>query len=216
MKILFIGNSYTYVNDMPKIFEGLCRDNGRDVTVTSVVHGGHKLYQYVDCDDQYRARLDEALAADHYELCFLQEQSYLPLSDYELFFSGVSRLIEKVKPSADAFMLYETWGRKVGNPTLDEFGWTNESMTFDLAAAYKKAGDTLGIPVSYVGLNFYKIYNEHPDIELYHADKTHPSWEGSCLAALTHYHTLFSEFPKDASSLNLPDETLTEFKALFD
>ena len=215
MKVLFIGNSYTYVNDMPKIFEGLCRDNGRDVTTTSVVHGGHKLYQYVDSDDQYRAKLEAALEADHYDLCFLQEQSYLPLSDYNLFFSGVSRLIEKVKPSADAFMLYETWGRKAGHPTLDEFGWTSESMTFDLAAAYKKAGETLGIPVSYVGLNFYKIYTTHPEIELYHEDKTHPSWEGSCLSALTHYHTLFGEFPENTSSLKLSDETLAEFKALF-
>lgn len=215
MKILFIGNSYTYVNDMPKIFETLCRDNGHDVTVTSVVHGGHKLYQYVDCDDQYRARLEAALAADHYDLCFLQEQSYLPLSDYELFFSGLSRLIDKVKPSVDSFMLYETWGRKKGNPTLDEFGWTNESMTFDLAAAYKNAGEALGVPVSYVGLNFYKIYTGHTEIELYHEDKTHPSWAGSCLAALTHYHTVFGELPKSFDALKLDEGTLTAFKNLF-
>ena len=215
MNILFIGNSYTYVNDMPKIFEALCRANGRDVTVTSVVHGGHKLYQYVDCDDKYRAMLEEALAKDHYDLCFLQEQSYLPLSDYELFFSGTSRLVDKVKPSADSFMLYETWGRKEGNETLAQFGWTNESMTFDLAAAYKKAGEALGIPVSYAGLSFYKIYTSHPEIELYHEDKTHPSWEGSCLAALTHYHTVFGELAKDLSPLSLPDSTLEIFKALF-
>lgn len=215
MKVLFIGNSYTYFNDMPKIFERLCRDNGRDVTATSVVHGGHKLYQYVDNDDQYRAKLEETIETDHYDLCFIQEQSYLPISNYDLFFSGLSRLIEKVKPSADAFMLYETWGRRAGHPTLDEFGWTNESMTFDLAAAYAKAGEVLGVPVSYVGLNFYKIYTTHPEIELYHEDKTHPSWEGSCLAALTHYHTLFGEFPESTSSLKLSDETLTEFKALF-
>ena len=215
MKVLFIGNSYTYVNDMPKIFEALCRDNGRDVTVTSVVHGGHKLYQYVDCDDKYRAMLEEALAADHYDLCFLQEQSYLPLSDYELFFSGVSRLVEKVRPTADAFMLYETWGRKEGHPTLDEFGWTNESMTFDLAAAYSKAGEALDIPVSYVGLNFYKIYTTHPEIELYHEDKTHPSWEGSCLSALTHYHSVFGELPKALDALKLDDNTVNNFKNLF-
>ena len=215
MKILFIGNSYTYVNDMPKIFEALCRDNQRDVSVTSVVHGGHKLYQYVDCDDKYRAMLDEAIAADRYDLCFLQEQSFLPLSDYELFFSGVSRLIDKVRPTANAFMLYETWGRKEGHPTLEEFGWTNESMTFDLAAAYKKAGEALNIPVSYVGLNFYKIYTEHPEIELYHEDKTHPSWAGSCLAALTHYHTVFGSLPEDLSSLKLDKNTLSAFCALF-
>ena len=215
MKILFIGNSYTYVNDMPKIFETLCRDNGHDVTVTSVVHGGHKLYQYVDCDDQYKARFEEAIAADHYDLCFLQEQSYLPLSNYDLFFSGVSKLIERAKPSVDRFMLYATWGRKEGHPTLEEFGWTNKSMTFDLASAYTKAGEAFSLSVSHVGLSFYKIYTEHSSIELYHEDKTHPSWEGSCLAALTHYNSVFGDMPSVFDALNLDESTLSAFKNLF-
>ncbi len=33
MKVLFIGNSYTYFNDMPKLFENLSRENGKDVQV---------------------------------------------------------------------------------------------------------------------------------------------------------------------------------------
>jgi len=29
MKVLFIGNSYTYFNGMPKLFENLSRENGK-------------------------------------------------------------------------------------------------------------------------------------------------------------------------------------------
>lgn len=43
---LFIGNSYTYYNDMPKLFETLCRENGKDVTAYSVTKGGRELRRY--------------------------------------------------------------------------------------------------------------------------------------------------------------------------
>lgn len=40
MKVLFVGNSHTYYNDMPRIFASLARDNGHDVQVESVTKGG--------------------------------------------------------------------------------------------------------------------------------------------------------------------------------
>lgn len=46
MKILFIGNSYTYFYDMPKLFEGLARANGKNVQVYSVTEGVRKLYSF--------------------------------------------------------------------------------------------------------------------------------------------------------------------------
>ena len=39
MNILFIGNSYTYYNDMPAIFQALARDNGKDVNTYAVTKG---------------------------------------------------------------------------------------------------------------------------------------------------------------------------------
>lgn len=36
MQVLFIGNSYTYNSNMPKLFEALAIENGRDVTAYAV------------------------------------------------------------------------------------------------------------------------------------------------------------------------------------
>lgn len=58
MNILFIGNSYTFYNNMPLLFEKLCMENGHDVVVNSVTHNGHKLYEFVDNNDQYTKQLD--------------------------------------------------------------------------------------------------------------------------------------------------------------
>ena len=40
MRILFIGNSHTYYNDMPEIFARICRRNGIDTEITMITHGG--------------------------------------------------------------------------------------------------------------------------------------------------------------------------------
>ena len=43
MKILMLGNSYTYFFDMPKILQGLFDANGVDAQVDSITAGGRVL-----------------------------------------------------------------------------------------------------------------------------------------------------------------------------
>ena len=51
MKVLFIGNSYTYFYDMPKLFEAICRERGAECDVDSVTAGGYTLEQFVSDDN---------------------------------------------------------------------------------------------------------------------------------------------------------------------
>ena len=71
MNILFIGNSYTYYNDMPAIFQTLARDNGKDVTATAVTKGGRMLVAYKNPYDATTEKLVAALQ-QHYDICILQ------------------------------------------------------------------------------------------------------------------------------------------------
>ncbi|MBQ8696688.1 MAG: hypothetical protein IJ519_03110 [Clostridia bacterium] len=212
MKILFIGNSYTYFYDMPKLFEGLAQANGKSVKVHSVTEGGRKLYSFRDGSDAVTAELDALLGEHYFDVCVIQEFSTLPLTDYKAFISGVDCVSEKLQGRADRLVLYSTWGRKEGSPTLAEYGWTNESMTEGLRLAYESAAEKIGAQVSCVGLNFREVYTAHSDIELYDPDLTHPSYQGSCLVALTHYHTVFNEFPENTDSLTLSRDETEAFK----
>ena len=45
MNILFIGNSYTYVHNVPELFEKLAKENEKNITVDSVTKGARKLYE---------------------------------------------------------------------------------------------------------------------------------------------------------------------------
>ena len=51
MNILFIGNSYTYYNDLDVLFENLCRANGKEVHAYRITQGGRKLFQFKDEND---------------------------------------------------------------------------------------------------------------------------------------------------------------------
>ena len=212
MNILFIGNSYTYYNDLDKLFEALCRENNKNVTAFRVTKGGRKLIQYTDAEDPVTQELTDMLAKRQYQVCFLQEQSLMPATDYDGFWAGLTHVLQMLQPQDPQIILYATWGRKAGSTTLEDYRWTTETMTELIDAAYQKAGDALNAKVSAVGRSFWKVTQLDPRIDLHDPDLTHPSYLGSCLAALTHYYTLFGVFPENTSTFSLSEHALSVFK----
>ena len=202
MKILFIGNSYTFYHEMPKLFEALCRANGKDVEVDSVTKGGRKLYENLASGDENNSKILELLKTEHYDVLFLQEHSCGPLLAEERFISAVGEL--KALVGADRTILYETWGRKTGSKTLEEHSWTSEQMFEDIIGSYVKCAELNSTELSRVGECFKTLLRES-DAELYTEDRSHPSLFGSSVAALSHYKTVFGEYPKTTEPLDLGD-----------
>ena len=201
MKVLMLGNSYTYFFDMPKILQALFDENGVDAQVDSITAGGRRLAQNADEGDPLHAEIVKKCAQNAYDVLILQEQSHTLMSHYREFLRGVCGCVELVKPART--VLYATWGRKEGCDLLDEFGWTNQSMTEGLAAAYDAAARRVGGQSAHVGKCFFEIRKEYPAIELYDPDLSHPSYAGSCVAALTIYKKLMGSMPSATASLNM-------------
>lgn len=213
MNVLFVGNSYTHYHNLDKLFEGLCRENGKEVCAYRVTAGGRSMIQYTSDTDPTTQRLKEMLQERRYDTVFLQEQSLLPLLDYDAFLAGMQYVNGLVTGHCSEVILYATWARKAGSPDLAAHGWTPETMTARLDAAYRKVAAILGAKVSPVGFSFHAAIQAAPQLELYAPDLYHPSYEGSCLAALTHYHTLFGAFPENTQSLSLEEGVLAVLKA---
>ena len=221
MNILFIGNSYTYFFDLPSLFADLCRANGHDVRVDSVTAGGRELHECLDetheklhPTDGLAVRIAELLGEVKYDVLILQEQSCLPYHNPELFFAGAVGLSTII--GAWRTILYATWGRMDGSEDLDYFGWTRLSMTKGLYDSYCHAAALVHGEVSPVGLCFAKAVETTPEIDLYDPDKSHPSYAGSCVAALCHYKTVFGEMPHDLSVLKLDGEAVAKLTAIVD
>ncbi len=201
MKILMLGNSYTYFSDMPKILQALLDENGVDAVVDSITAGGRRLVQNLDEGDALHAEVVAKSKERAYDVLILQEQSHTPMSHYREFLRGVCGCVELVKPART--VMYATWGRKEGCDLLEEFGWTNQTMTEGLAAAYDAAARKVGGECAHVGKSFFEIRKAYPEFELYDPDLSHPSYAGSCVAALTIYKKLIGSLPAKTASLNM-------------
>ncbi len=188
-RVLFIGNSYTYYNDLWDLFTQAGESLGYTITADHVTQGGYYLDQYLNEKDEFGIKMLQCFAKNSYDVVFIQEQSTCPVQDYDRFEAGVKALDEKIRANGAKTILYQTWGRQTGSPTLIALGWTNQSMTQDLIAAYNRAAGEIGAMVSPVGAAFYEVYTTHSEIELYDPDTTHPSLAGSYLAALCHLAT---------------------------
>lgn len=184
--ILFIGNSYTFYNDMPEaIFAPMAERAGYPCNVTSVIHGGYHLYQFADPENEEGKRLRATIAGNHYDAVILQDHSMGPIRKREAFEKAVGDLIVLLNGQADQFVLYATWGRHPDSPDLAGVGLTNPEMTAKLSKAYNEVGARYGIKVAEVGKAFAAHRAAHPEDELYNPDLTHPSALGSTVAAET-------------------------------
>ena len=198
--ILFIGNSYTFYNDMPTMyFQTMATACGYDLTVATITKGAYTLEKFADPTDPYGTLVKNALSgATKYDYVILQEQSVRPAINGPAFYDGVRALVEKIRSIGAQPVLYATWGRKVGSDTLEKYNFTNEEMTYKLAAAYDAIAKELDIPVVHVGLAFFDLYTGS-DLELYNADKSHPSATGSYIAAMALFCKIFGYDPYDIS-----------------
>ena len=90
MRILFIGNSHTYYNDMPYLFAELARAAGQDVDVTMLTRGGESLAGHIK-NEQTRFNL----LYGRYDLAVLQEvTSEFP--EIKEYFDGVRTLTTNI------------------------------------------------------------------------------------------------------------------------
>ena len=185
-KILFIGNSYTYYNNMPaRYFGEIMQAAGYKVKIMSLTKGGWTLLNSSNARDELGSKVDSILKNQEFDFVVLQEQSMTPAVNIGSFYNAVKRLDNKIRESGATPVLYATWGRKQGSGDLTAYGLTAETMTWKLAAAYEHMGETHDIPVAHVGLAFWDIIQNNRRITLHDPDMSHPNAAGSYLAALT-------------------------------
>lgn len=211
-KILFVGNSYTFFSDLPKIFRELAEENGREVDVSSVTRGGWSMIKFLNLGDENTEKLNAALERAPFDAVILQDHSIISINAPENFRDGMTRMKAKFDGKAERVILYQTWARRNGNKTLAEKGWTREEMHKGVTGAYRRMASELGAELSPVGECFYAVYEPHPEIELYNPDGSHPSYAGSCLAAVCHYNAVFGELPQKTESLDVAPEWMEIFK----
>jgi hypothetical protein len=207
ISVLFIGNSLTSVNNLPKMVSDIAASQGDKVNYDMSAPGGYTLYQHTTNTDT-----QNKIQSGSWNFVVLQEQSQLPaFSDAEVSRQVLPYALELAKqirqPSTPAKpVLYETWGYKNGDvsncgyyPTVCNYSLMQNQLSKSYNLMAKKTNGLLAP----VGEAWRLLQSTHPEINLYNGDGIHPAAEGSYLAACVFYDIFFNKFSGGATPLNI-------------
>lgn len=192
--ILFIGNSFTFANDLPQLLKTVASQADVDIEVGSVLRGGAYLHEFADPAHELGKRLVEYYPSKKWDYIVLQDQSFNPAGDAGDFYAAVDKLCEMFT-NGEKLLFYSTWAYRDGTKKLSDTGMTYAGMLEALSSAYRRAADIHGGLRVPVGDAFAMVAAEHSDIDLYTEDDYHPSLCGTYLAACLFYRAVSGKSP---------------------
>ena len=200
-KVLFIGNSYTDVNNLPQLIASIAEAEGDTLVFSANLPGGSTFHNHLN-----NSTTVSLIQQGGWDYVVLQGQSQEPsfpdgqfYSDTYPYAQQLCEMVGQNNPDAKV-VFYMTWGRKNGDqgncpyfPPL----CTYEGMDSLLYLRYMTMAEDFDAEVSPVGALWHYLRDHHPEIELYASDGSHPSLAGSYAAACSFYSVLFQKNPRN-------------------
>lgn len=180
VRILFIGNSLTYVNELPTELQAVAKAGYPDLPAVhceQVTVGGATLRRHWD-----EGKALEKIKAGGWDYVVLQEQSQTPIVNRGQMFEYAKKFDEAIGQAGAKTVLYMTWPSRKKPDDLAA-----------LASAYRDLGKELGAEVVPAGEAWRESEKQSPAIDLYAADGVHPSPAGSYLATCCFAEVLWGE-----------------------
>lgn len=187
LRVLFIGNSYTYFNDLPSVLADLALSarESRPLLAEQVLVGGATLESHLTRGEATR-RIRKGSSAGPWDLVVLQEQSTRPLEDTAAMYRAVRALAAEARNVGARTVLYTTWARAARPLAQDT-----------LTNAYRRIGGQVSAIIVPVGDAWALVRNDDAadGRTLFVEDGSHPSPAGTYLAASVFYAVLYGRSP---------------------
>ena len=191
VRVLFIGNSYTFENNLPVVFAELSKAGKHPVTVDMAATGGWTLAQHVRAQATH-----DKLAAAVWTYVVLQEQSVIPSLAAQRetgMYPAVRAFTTAIRAASSEPVLLLTWAHRDG---FRDVGFVDyASMQAQLTAGYQEIADELGVRVAPAGVAWQAALASDSTLDLWKPDGSHPTLAGSYLAACVLYASLYFESP---------------------
>jgi hypothetical protein len=173
--LLFIGNSLTFVNDLPKLVESIALANGKDASVTTIANGNYALI-----DHWNDGIIQIYIESGDYDFVIVQQGPSSQPYGRELLFEYGTKISDLCKNNDAKLAYYMVW------PSLTYYS-TFDGVIFSYTEAANMNNDIL-CPVGEVWKSYF---DETQDFSYYGSDGFHPSLAGSKVAAKIIYESLF-------------------------
>ncbi|PSK94819.1 putative secreted protein (Por secretion system target) [Taibaiella chishuiensis] len=200
LRVLFIGNSYTDVNNLPEVVRKLANASGDSLYYKVSVPGGTTFEQHAALPATVNL-----IAQGGWDYVVLQEQSQRPsFNDAQVanevypYARKLDSLVHVYTPCAKT-VFYMTWGRKngdAGNCAVWPPVCTYQGMDSLLQLRYSIMAQQNNAMISPVAKVWRRLRNTTGAPELYQADESHPSPAGTYAAALSFYSLFFNKNPE--------------------
>ncbi len=175
MRILFLGNSFTFFHDLPLLVKEML-----SCEVQAHTRGGARLAEQLNPATEMGARTLKALRDEQWDYVVMQEQSFAPIGTFEAFLKSVKALSDLIRENGATPVLYATWAYKEGTEKLASTHLTYTEMADALRSSYMKAACATGALMADAGTLFTRTRSI---LNLYESDNYHPSEAGTALAA---------------------------------
>ena len=186
LRVLFIGNSLTYSNDLPSFVQAFAQSRAqKPLAFKGVTFANFSLEDHWNQGDARKA-----IAQGRWDVIVLQQgpsasnEGRALLLEYSRRFAKEIRLV-KAKPA-----LYMVWPSA---SRMQDFNGVIES--------YTRAAEEIEGLLFPVGEAWLKAWKQDPKLELYSSDGLHPTVAGTYLAASVIYEYLYDE-----SAIGLPSK----------
>ena len=161
-RVLFIGNSYTFVNDLPGTFAALAKAGGHPVQTGMAAPGGWTLAQHLNSADTLAA-----LQSSKWDFVVLQEQSEIPAVESDRsreMYPAAAALVQKIRQTGAQPIFFLTWAHRDGWPenNLPDY----ESMQLQINQGYMTIANQLITPVAPVGYAWLTAWFQNPQLDL--------------------------------------------------
>ena len=178
MRILMLGNSFIFTNNMPQMLANL--------TGAEVVHhtrGGARLSEQLNPSTRLGSQDPGGAPKREVGLCGAPGDEPWPHHLPKSFFSSVEQLCRQIGQTERSPFCLATWAYQRGGAKLMDKGWDYDEMAQKLSEAYHRAAQENDALIADVGRRFYECSSDPQ--ALYATDGVHPSELGSHIAAET-------------------------------
>jgi len=188
---LFIGDSYTSVNDLPGMLTALAASGGHRMETQALDAGGVTLAGHV-ADPSTVPTINSM----SWNYVVLQEQSQIPslesLRQSEMY-PAAGQLVSDIRADKATPLFYLPWTREAGWP---ENGIPNyDQMQAAVNDGYLTIANQESAAVAPVGPAWQYALTQYSTSDMWQSDGIHPTAKGTYLAACVFYATLYRQSP---------------------
>lgn len=187
LKILFVGNSYTYYNNMPQLVSVLSDSTHTKLITRKSTVGGVTLKNHWLGERGLKTKA--IITAGGYDVVVIQEHSMGTIDTPADFKKYSKELCDLVKTTGAKPYFYMTWARE-----------KTPQYQAEITAMYEQIARENGVEVIPVGKAWELARHLRPNLELFSPDGSHPSAIGSFLIASVFTKAFTGELPNSLPS----------------